>query len=117
MKQSSTSAARRGEDVPRLRDISRDGWKKIGKAVGRSLSEDHIPITSAGVAFFFFLAVFPALAAAVSVYALVQDPAAVQEQLSEMKGLLPEKGYEILSSTLEKKGPPSSVHDGMMAEF
>lgn len=108
MKHSSHRSKRREEDIPQLRDISRGGWKTIGKTVGRSVSEDHISIVAAGVAFFFFLAVFPALAAAVSVYALVQDPMTVQQQLNEMSDMLPEEGLDIISKSLEEKAAEST---------
>lgn len=86
--------------VNRVRDISLSGWKAIFKAVFKSIEEDHVMIVSAGVAFFFFLAVFPAIAAAIAIYSLIQDPAVIQEQINAMSALFPDQAYELIDDTL-----------------
>ncbi len=90
----------RGHTTDRPIDIPIRGWKEIGLRVKQQLGEDHIPIIAAGVAFYFFLALFPGIAAFLSIYGLVVDPAQVQEQMGELTALLPQQTHQMLSDIL-----------------
>lgn len=70
-------------------DIPRAGWWRIGKRVWTDVGRHELSVVSAGVAFNEFFALFPALAAAVSIYGLIADPQAVQAQLRAMADFLP----------------------------
>ncbi len=61
---------------------------------------DNLSVVAAGVAFYSLLAIFPALAAAVSIYGLVADPAQLQQQLQSMSQMLPQQAYQILDQQL-----------------
>ena len=63
-------------------------------------SKDNLSITAAGVAFYWFLAVFPALAAAVSIYGLVADPGKLQRQVDSLGSIMPQAAYQILQDQL-----------------
>lgn len=89
--------------VNRLRDISFSGWKLIGGKVLKRVGTDHVTIVSAGVAFFFFLAVFPAIAAGISIYSWVQDPQVIREQVASLSALLPDQAYELIETALRRK--------------
>jgi membrane protein len=65
------------------------------------IAKDAIGIVAAGVAFFTMLAIFPALAALVSIYGLVADPAQVQQQMSEISGVMPPGAKELLMTQLK----------------
>ncbi len=52
-------------------------------------SADNVPMLAGGVAFFAFLAVFPALIAALTLYGLVAEPAQVAQQMQSLTGVLP----------------------------
>lgn len=78
------------------------GWKQIGKRVNGELTIDHIAIVSAGVAYYFFLALFPTLIAAISIFGLVMEPAQIQQQISEVAHILPEQSSQMLSGILEE---------------
>lgn len=82
--------------------IKFSGWKTILKRVLKEISENNVSIISAGVAFYSFLAVFPAIAALVSIYGLAMDPQSIQDQLSQISGMMPQEAYEILKTQLEK---------------
>lgn len=82
--------------------IKFSGWKTILKRVLKEISENNVSIISAGVAFYAFLAVFPAIAALVSIYGLAMDPQSIQDQLSQISGMMPQEAYEILKTQLEK---------------
>lgn len=77
------------------------GWKTILIRVKDQVSENNISIISAGVAFYAFLAVFPAIAALVSIYGLAMNPQSIHDQLSQISGMMPQAAYEILKTQLE----------------
>jgi membrane protein len=79
----------RGRQADRPSDIPKQGWLDIGKRVWDDISAYEVSVVSAGVAFNLFFALFPALAAAISLYGLVSDPATVEHQLAVMGGVLP----------------------------
>ena len=64
-------------------------------------------LVSAGVTFFALLAIFPAIAALVSVYGLVADASTINEQLASLQGIMPQGALDILSDqvkNLNEKG-------------
>lgn len=63
----------------------------------RNTSEDYIGLLAAGVAFYFFMAAFPALAALISLYGLFADPAFIPAQLANLEHLLPPESLKILA--------------------
>ena len=73
------------------------GWWEVAKRVKDQLIADHVQIVSAGVAFYFFLALFPALAAVVSIYGLVVEPAEAERQIDQLAAVLPGQGEETVS--------------------
>lgn len=103
--------------VNRVRDITWRGWRSIGKSVFASIEKDHVPIVSAGVAFFFFLAIFPAIAAGIAIYSFIQDPAVIYEQLHDLSLLLPDQAYELIESTLLAKESKENSTLGWSAIF
>lgn len=90
----------RGRQASRPTEIPAKGWKDILVRVNRKLGDDHVSIIAAGVAFYFLLAIFPALASVVSVYGLFSDPNEVQSQLQQLGQVLPEAAYNILNNQL-----------------
>ncbi len=78
------------------------GWKKILFRVKDEIGENNVSIISAGVAFYAFLAIFPAIAALISIYGLAMDPQNIQNQISQLYGVMPQQAYEILRGQIEK---------------
>ncbi len=89
----STSAA--GDD-----GLSKAGWGQTLLRVKRQVSQDNLSIVAAGVAFYFLLAVFPALTAMVSLYGLVFEAQQVSEQISRLSAFLPGQAVELLTGQL-----------------
>jgi membrane protein len=58
-------------------------------------------LISAGVTFFALLAIFPAIAALVSVYGLVADASTINEQLASLQGILPQGALDILGDQVK----------------
>jgi len=56
----------------------------------------NITLTSAGVAFYLLLSLFPAMAALVSLFGLVADPDVIAEQIRALQGTVPDSVTQIL---------------------
>ncbi|MGB7843375.1 MAG: YihY/virulence factor BrkB family protein [Salinimicrobium sp.] len=80
--------------------ITFSGWKTILVNVKDQIGDNNVSIVSAGVAFYAFLAIFPAIAALVSLYGLAMNPESIQGQLSQLAGMMPQQAYEILKDQL-----------------
>lgn len=91
----------KGYQAKRPKEIPKAGWKDIFKRVKDQLGEDHIDIIAPGVAFYFFLAVFPLLVTAISIYGLVTEPAEVEQHLAQITSALPEQAHEILAERMK----------------
>lgn len=96
MSKTGTSTGR-GSHAEKPTEIPKRGWLDIAKRVKSQIAIDHIPIVSAGIAFYFFLAIFPALAAIISVYGLVVEPAQVASQIASLTSGLPQNAHEMIS--------------------
>ena len=63
-----------------------------------NINDDYLGLLAAGVAFYFLMASFPALAAAVSLYGIFSDPHFIEEQIDGMSRILPREAILIFSS-------------------
>jgi len=81
-------------------DIPWRGWKQILKRAWAENKADNMPIIAGGVAFFAFLAVFPALIAMISLYGLVASPQTVARQVEELSAQLPQSAAELIETQL-----------------
>lgn len=63
-----------------------------------NVSEDYLGLVAAGIAFYFLMAAFPALAAAISLYGLFSDPVFVSDQINILSRFLPKEALEIFAS-------------------
>ena len=77
------------------------GWKDALKRTFREVSSDHVMLVAAGVTFYVLLALFPALAAMVSIYGLFADPAVIQDHIAALEGVLPGGAMTVISDQLE----------------
>src|SRR4051795_5113134 len=76
------------------------GWVQIVKRAWAENSADNMPIIGAGVAFFGFLAVFPTMIAAISLYGLVASPETVARQIESISAQLPQDAASLLTTQL-----------------
>lgn len=90
----------RGRHAAAPREIPWKGWKDITTRVIGEISRDRVMLIAAGITFYLVLALFPALAAFISVYGLFADPATVSNQLSYLDGVLPSSGLELIQAQL-----------------
>lgn len=96
------AGADRGRGADRPGELPARGFKDVAVRVKEEAKEDNISLLSAGVAFYLLLAMFPALAAIVSLYGLVADPAEVAQQVSDLTGTLPAEAQSLITDQLEK---------------
>ena len=61
---------------------------------------DNLTLVAAGIAFYSLLSIAPALAAIVSIYGLVSDPADVARQINELSSTMPAEARQLLSDQL-----------------
>ena len=87
---------------------SRRAWTNTLKHTRREVKQDNLTIVAAGVAFFAVLAIFPALAALISIYGLVADPAAVEQQVASLRGVLPAEAADLIGRQLSRIASGSS---------
>lgn len=90
-----------GQSARSPTEIPARGWWSVLKRVYREIGEDRVMLTSAGVTFYLLLALFPALAAFVSLYGVVSDPETIAEHISFLGSVLPSGGVELIESQLE----------------
>lgn len=108
-----TQQTGRGRRAQRPRDIPAAGRKDTGWRVWQSISDDHLSLVAAGTAFFGLLAIFPAMAALVSVYGLVADPATIQSHVQAMRGVVPDAGVNIIETQLTRIVEQSGTTHGI----
>ncbi|GAA0928736.1 hypothetical protein Vau01_057600 [Virgisporangium aurantiacum] len=80
-------------------------WRKAWRYLRRlqeDMSNDNLTLVSAGVAFYWMLALFPGIIAMVTVYALFADAGQAREQLSPILGALPEDARTLITDQLDK---------------
>jgi len=83
-------------------EIPPRGWWQIARRGWQEASADQLPLLSAGVAFFGFLALFPTLIALTLVYGLAADPATISDQLDALGGTLPQDVRVLLEDQLRQ---------------
>jgi membrane protein len=90
----------KGRRADKPAEMPRTGWKDISLRVRDQLKSNHVHIIAAGIAFYFFLAIFPAITATLSIYGLVMEPAQVTQQMSRMASVLPDQAHQMISDVL-----------------
>jgi membrane protein len=85
-----------GADADKPGEIPASGWKQVVKRAWAEAKADQVPLLAAGVAFFAFLSLFPAMIASVMAYGLIADPAQIRDQANKLAGSLPEGARDLL---------------------
>jgi membrane protein len=92
----------RGRGANRPGEIPPLGWKDILIRAYRSISEDRVTQLAAGVTYYVLLALFPSIAALVSIYGLVADPNDIGAQLAALAGTIPRAAIDLISDQLHR---------------
>jgi membrane protein len=91
----------RGRDARAPGDIPSRGWRDVLLRVKEETNKDNASLIAAGLALYALLAIFPALAAAVSLYGLFASPDQIAQQVESLSGVLPQQAAEILRTALQ----------------
>lgn len=67
----------------------------------RRSTEANLGMISAGVAFFGFLAIFPAAAAVISIWGFASDPEVIRSQTQVLKDFLPPEAFRLLDGQVQ----------------
>ncbi|MBS0642774.1 MAG: YihY/virulence factor BrkB family protein [Proteobacteria bacterium] len=84
----------------RQADLRRQAWRSSLARVLRAGTSDQIAMGSAGCAFYATLALFPAMGMLISIYGLIFDLAAAEQQLDLLSGFLPPPAYRLLADRI-----------------
>ena len=91
----------RGRDAENPSEIPAKGWADILWRIWEEFGEDRILLVAGGTTFYLLLALFPALAAFVSLYGFVADPSTIAEHIAFLGGVLTSGGLEIIDNQLK----------------
>ena len=92
----------RGRSASRPSEIPARGWKDIVLRVYEGISDDRILANAAAVTFYALLALFPAIAALVSIYGLFADPSTMASRLDSVSGILPGGAIDVVREQLTR---------------
>ncbi len=84
------------------------GWKDIFLRVYAEMNDHRLLAVAGGLVFFVLLAIFPAIGALVSVYALFADPATISEHMSVLAGIVPADSLQLLQDEITRIAAKSS---------
>jgi membrane protein len=92
----------RGRSATAPSEIPARGWKDILWRVYYGISEDRILANAAGVTFYALLALFPGIAALVSIYGLFSDPSTIADHLDTISGFAPGGAIDVIREQLTR---------------
>jgi len=92
----------RGRHADRPQQIPTAGWWDILSRVRKRIGSDNVSLVAAGLAMYALLAVFPTLAAAVSIFGVFASRGDVIDHMQEFAGTLPPGVSDIFSKQLQE---------------
>jgi membrane protein len=95
-------AADRGQPTETPSGIPARGWRDILRALYARITECRVVAIAAGVAFYALLAIFPAIAALISIYGLFADPATIASHLDSISSFVPGGAIEIIRDEMNR---------------
>ena len=98
----------RGRSATSPHQIPIPGWKDILVRTWGEVSDNNIFLIAGGVTYAVLLALFPGLAALVSIYGLLLNPAQVEQQVAALSHFLPPESTQMISEQLHKLVTASS---------
>jgi membrane protein len=96
-------------------EIPAPGWKEIAWRVWGRIGEDRILVIAAGTVFYGILALFPAIAAFVSLYGLFASPADIAGKLDSMASVLPGGAISVVGDQMTRVATTSTGSLGLSA--
>jgi membrane protein len=99
---SATETGNRGRRATSPSEIPVKGWKDILWRLYGDIGDHRILALAAGMTYYSILAIFPALAALVSIYGLFSDPGSIAKHLDDISGFIPGGAVDILREQLTR---------------
>ena len=103
-----------GGDATTPKEIPAKGWWQIVRRSWAEAKRDQVPLLSAGVAFYAFMSLFPAMVAAILLYAMVADPASLTAQVRDLTQALPAEARDLLTTQMETLASSRTVGIGAL---
>lgn len=82
-------------------EITSLGYRDVFWRVFSGFTEDRVTLVAAGATYYLLLALFPALAALVSLYGVFSDPLTIAKHIAFLSTTLPPGGFDIIVSQLD----------------
>jgi len=92
----------RGRSAETPSDIPKQGWLDVLSRTKQQVIEDNLSVVAAGVAFYAFVAVVPAIAVMVALYGLIADPVTVADQIASLAKFLPSEVVPLLRDQMTR---------------
>jgi membrane protein len=80
------------------------GWKDILWRTYENLGRANLPSVAGGISFYVLLAIFPAIAAFISIYGFFLDPGTIARHLQGLSAILPDAALELIGGQMTRLG-------------
>lgn len=100
---------KRGRCADEPQQIPVAGWLDILWRVKTQVVQDLVPLMAAGIAFNAMLALFPTIAAIISIWALVMDPQDLAGQIIQLSRYLPPDSSSLINDQARRIGESTST--------
>lgn len=94
-------------------DLEAGDWKQTAKRTLKEIKEDRVTLIAAGMAYYMFLAIFPAVIALVGILGLVEAPGVADNIRDAVTSTLPGGAGRVLASAF--KNPSASSESASLA--
>jgi membrane protein len=105
----------RGREATHPAEIPPRGWKDVLWRAWNEISEQNLFLIAGGVTYAVLLALFPGMAALVSLYGLAFDVTQIEQQVGALAGVLPPETLDLLRTQLHTLVEASSGALGLGA--
>lgn len=85
-----------------MKRLEARSWWAFAQRFMINMGNDNVGLIAAGIAFYFLMAAFPAIGAAISLFGLFSDPHMITSQIDKLDRFLPGDALNILSSQAQK---------------
>lgn len=92
----------RGRHAEHPGQLPTQGWLDILARTKQQLAEDNLSIVAAGVAFYAFVSVAPALAAIIAFYALIADATQINQHIEALARIVPSEVMPLLQDQIKR---------------
>jgi membrane protein len=104
---------RRGRFADKPSEIPPVGWKDILLRVYKGIYDDRVLENAGSVTYFALLALFPGIAALVSIYGLFSDPSTIASHLDTISGFVPGGALDVIRDQLTRLAAQGSTTLGI----